>query len=206
MKVGHQADTKQLVPSLGSFKPTFLLAVPRVFEKVYNSSEQTAEAGGKGKIFRDAADVAIAHSKALDQGKVPLGLALQFALFDRLVYRKMRTLLGGRVKYAVSGSAPLGLRLAHFYRSLGINILEGYGLTETTAPATVNLPSRVQDRHGRPGPAGRRHPDRGRRRDPGQGHRRLRRLLEQPGGDRRASWTTAGSAPATSAASTTKAT
>jgi long-chain acyl-CoA synthetase len=139
VKIGHQADTKQLLTSLGSFKPTFLLAVPRVFEKVYNSAEQKAEAGGKGKIFRKAADVAIEHSKALDAGKVPLGLKLQFALFDRLVYSKLKTAMGGRVVYAVSGSAPLGLRLAHFFRSLDIRILEGYGLTETTAPATINL-------------------------------------------------------------------
>jgi len=139
VKIGHQADTKQLLPSLGSFKPTFLLAVPRVFEKVYNSAEQKAEAGGKGKIFRKAADVAIAHSKALDAGHIPLGLKVQFALFDRLVYSKLRAAMGGRVVYAVSGSAPLGLRLAHFFRSLDIRILEGYGLTETTAPATINL-------------------------------------------------------------------
>ncbi|MGX5680583.1 AMP-dependent synthetase/ligase [Schumannella luteola] len=141
VKVGHQADTKQLVPSMGSFKPTFLLAVPRVFEKVYNSSEQKAEAGGKGKIFRKAADVAIAHSKALDAGHVPLGLKVQFAIFDRLVLSKIRAALGGRAAYAVSGSAPLGLRLGHFYRSLGLTILEGYGLTETTAPVSVNVPS-----------------------------------------------------------------
>jgi len=141
VKVGHQADTKQLLPSMASFRPTFLLAVPRVFEKVYNSSEQKAESGGKGKIFRRAADVAIAHSKALDAGSVPLGLKLQFALFDRLVLSKIRAALGGRVVYAVSGSAPLGLRLGHFYRSLGLTILEGYGLTETTAPISVNLPS-----------------------------------------------------------------
>ncbi|RFA15108.1 long-chain fatty acid--CoA ligase [Subtercola boreus] len=139
VKVGHQADTKQLLPALGSFKPTFLLAVPRVFEKVYNSSEQKAEGAGRGKIFRQAAAVAIAHSEALDAGSVPLGLKLRFALFDRLVYSKLRAALGGRTKYAVSGSAPLGHRLGHFYRSLGITILEGYGLTETTAPATVNL-------------------------------------------------------------------
>lgn len=139
VKIGHQADTKQLLPSLGSFKPTFLLAVPRVFEKVYNSAEQKAEAGGKGKIFRKAADVAVAHSKALDAGRVPLGLKLQFAVFDRLVYSKLKTAMGGRIEYAVSGSAPLGLRLAHFFRSLNIRILEGYGLTETTAPATINL-------------------------------------------------------------------
>jgi long-chain acyl-CoA synthetase len=144
VKVGHQADTKQLLPAMASFRPTFLLAVPRVFEKVYNSSEQKAEASGRGKIFRKAADVAIAHSKALDAGSVPLGLKLQFALFDRLVLSKIREALGGRVKYAVSGSAPLGLRLGHFYRSLGLTILEGYGLTETTAPLTVNLPSQFK--------------------------------------------------------------
>ncbi len=143
-KVGHQADTKQLLPALGSFKPTFLLAVPRVFEKVYNSSEQKAEAGGKGKIFRKAADVAVAHSQALDAGSVPFGLKVQFALFDRLVYSKLKAAMGGRVVYAVSGSAPLGLRLGHFFRSMGIRILEGYGLTETTAPATVNLVSKFK--------------------------------------------------------------
>ncbi|MFC0681615.1 AMP-dependent synthetase/ligase [Lysobacter korlensis] len=139
VKVGHQADTKQLLPSLGSFKPTFLLAVPRVFEKVYNSAEQKAEAGGKGKIFRKAAHVAVEHSKALDAGHVPFGLKVQFALFDKLVYSKLKHAMGGNVVYAVSGSAPLGLHLAHFFRSLNLRILEGYGLTETTAPATVNL-------------------------------------------------------------------
>jgi long-chain acyl-CoA synthetase len=141
VKVGHQPDTKLLLPSMASFRPTFLLAVPRVFEKIYNSSEQKAESGGRGKIFRKAAAVAISHSKALDAGKVPVGLALQFALYDRLVLSKIRTALGGRVKYAVSGSAPLGLRLGHFYRSLGLTILEGYGLTESTAPISVNLAS-----------------------------------------------------------------
>ena len=144
VKVGHQADTSQLLPALGSFKPTFLLAVPRVFEKVYNASEQKAEGGGKGKIFRNAALVAVAHSKALDAGHVPLGLALKFKLFDALVYKKLRSALGGNVKYAVSGSAPLSPYLGHFYRSLGIMILEGYGLTETTAPATVNLTTRFK--------------------------------------------------------------
>ncbi|MCT9819885.1 AMP-dependent synthetase/ligase [Microbacterium sp. W1N] len=140
VKTGHQPDTKQLLPALGSFKPTFLLAVPRVFEKVYNSAEQKAEAGGKGKIFRAAAATAIAHSKLVEEGKkVPLGTKIKFALFDRLVYSKLRTAMGGRVAYAVSGSAPLGARLGHFFHSLGVTILEGYGLTETTAPATVNL-------------------------------------------------------------------
>ncbi|MFN3707979.1 AMP-dependent synthetase/ligase [Microcella sp.] len=139
IKVGHQADTKQLLPALGSFKPTFLLAVPRVFEKVYNSAEQKAEAGGKGKIFRQAADTAVAYSKALDSGSVPLGLRLRFTLFDKLVYSKLKNAMGGRVQYAVSGSAPLGTRLGHFFRALNVRILEGYGLTETTAPASVNL-------------------------------------------------------------------
>ena len=144
VKVGHQPDTKKLLTSLGSFRPTFLLAVPRVFEKVYNSSEQKAETGGKGAIFRKAAATAIEHSVALDEGKVSLGLRLRFALFDRLVLSKIRQAMGGRVEYAVSGSAPLGHRLGHFYRSLGIKILEGYGLTETTAPATVNLVSKFK--------------------------------------------------------------
>ncbi len=140
VKTGHQPDTKQLLPALGSFQPTFLLAVPRVFEKVYNSAEQKAEAGGRGRIFRAAASVAIEHSKRKQDGeRVPFGLAVRFAVFDRLVYSKLRHAMGGRVKYAVSGSAPLGQRLGHFFHSLGVVILEGYGLTETTAPATVNL-------------------------------------------------------------------
>lgn len=140
VRTGHQPDTRQLLPALGSFKPTFLLAVPRVFEKVYNSAEQKAEAGGKGKIFRAAADVAIEHSKLVEAGtKIPFGMRLKFALFNKLVYSKLREAMGGNVVYAVSGSAPLGSRLGHFFHSLGVVILEGYGLTETTAPATVNL-------------------------------------------------------------------
>ncbi|MFT4051560.1 MAG: long-chain fatty acid--CoA ligase [Microbacterium sp.] len=140
VKTGHQPDTKQLLPALGSFRPTFLLAVPRVFEKVYNSAQQKAEAGGKGKIFRAAARVAVERSTLLQDGKkVPLGTKIAFAVFDKLVYGKLREAMGGRVTYAVSGSAPLGARLGHFFHSLGVTILEGYGLTETTAPATVNL-------------------------------------------------------------------
>ena len=144
VKVGHQADTKQLLPALESFKPTFLLAVPRVFEKVYNSAEQKAEAGGKGTIFRRATETAVAYSKAMESGSVPFGLRLKFAVYDRLVFSKLRAAMGGRVRYAVSGSAPLGSHLGHFFHSLGIKILEGYGLTETTAPATVNLPSKFK--------------------------------------------------------------
>lgn len=142
VRTGHEPNTKNLVAALGSFKPTLLLAVPRVFEKVYNSAEAKTEAAGKGKIFRAAAATAVEHSRRVQEGeKVGLGLKLKFALFDKLVYSKLRALMGGNVTYAVSGSAPLGARLGHFFHSLGIHILEGYGLTETTAPATVNLPT-----------------------------------------------------------------
>ncbi|XQJ09482.1 long-chain fatty acid--CoA ligase [Curtobacterium sp. L3-7] len=136
--VGHEPDTKDLMQAVSTFKPTFLLAVPRVFEKIYNSAEQKADLGGRGRIFRAAADTAVAHSQALAAGKVPLVLSLKFRLFDKLVYAKLRDAIGGRVRYAISGSAPLSPRLSHFFRSIGVLILEGYGLTETTAPATVN--------------------------------------------------------------------
>jgi long-chain acyl-CoA synthetase len=141
VRVGHQADTTQLVPALGSFRPTFLLAVPRVFEKVYNSAEQKAEAGGRGSAFRWAVDVGIRWSKAKTEGHVPLALAVQHRAADALVFRKLRGVLGGQCRWAVSGSAPLGNRLNHFYRAIGVTILEGYGLTETTAPVTVNRPA-----------------------------------------------------------------
>jgi long-chain acyl-CoA synthetase len=145
VKTGHQPDTKHLLPALGSFKPTFLLAVPRVFEKVYNSAEQKAESGGKGKIFRSAARTAIEHSRLTQNGqKIPFWLGLKFRVFDRLVYSTLRTAMGGNIVYAISGSAPLGERLGHFFASLGVTVLEGYGLTETTAPATVNLATKTK--------------------------------------------------------------
>jgi long-chain acyl-CoA synthetase len=136
--LGHTPDLTDLVEDLGSFRPTFLLAVPRVFEKVYNGAEQKAEADGKGRIFHIAAETAIAYSRASSPG---LGLRLKHAIFDRLVYTKLRAAVGGRVTHAVSGGAALGERLGHFFNGVGITILEGYGLTETTAPAAVNLPS-----------------------------------------------------------------
>ncbi|MBA9006654.1 AMP-dependent synthetase/ligase [Thermomonospora cellulosilytica] len=142
--LGH-SDIPNLLPDLGSFRPTFLLAVPRVFEKVYNGAEQKAIAEGKGKIFHKAAEVAIAYSKALDApGGAGLGLKVKHRVFDALVYRKLRAAVGGQVTYAVSGGAALGERLGHFFRGVGITILEGYGLTETTAPATVNRPSALR--------------------------------------------------------------
>jgi long-chain acyl-CoA synthetase len=136
--LGHTPDLTDLVEDLGSFRPTFLLAVPRVFEKVYNGAEQKAAADGKGRIFHLAADTAIAYSRADSPG---LGLRLKHAVFDKLVYTKLRAAVGGRVTHAVSGGAALGERLGHFFNGVGITILEGYGLTETTAPIAVNLPS-----------------------------------------------------------------
>ncbi|GAA1307015.1 MAG: AMP-dependent synthetase/ligase [Brachybacterium tyrofermentans] len=133
-------DTKNLLPDLAAFKPTFLLAVPRVFEKVYNGAEAKAIAGGKGKIFSAAAETAISYSTAQAAGKVPIALKVKHAVFDKLVYGTLRGAMGGDVKWAVSGGAPLGARLAHFFRGIGVTILEGYGLTETTAPVCVNVP------------------------------------------------------------------
>ncbi|MGY1603389.1 AMP-dependent synthetase/ligase [Geodermatophilus sp. SYSU D00815] len=136
--VGHTPDVKNLVEDLGAFKPTFVLAVPRVFEKVFNQAKAKADAGGKGKIFDRAAQVAIDWSRAQDTGGPGLALRAQHALFDRLVYGKLRAALGGRCIGAVSGGAPLGERLGHFYRGVGVTVYEGYGLTETTAAASVN--------------------------------------------------------------------
>lgn len=140
VRVGHSADIKNLLGDLEVFRPTFILAVPRVFEKVFNSASQRATADGRGKVFDRAAEVAIAWSRGRDAGRVPLRVKAQHALFDRLVYGKLRTALGGHCQYAVSGGAPLGDRLGHFYRGIGVTVLEGYGLTETTAALTVNLP------------------------------------------------------------------
>jgi long-chain acyl-CoA synthetase len=136
--IGHTPDTSTLLPDLQEFRPTFLLAVPRVFEKVYNGARQKAHDGGKGKIFDAATDVAIAWSRAQDTGGPSFVLKAKHALFDKLVYGKLREAVGGRVVAAVSGSAPLGERLGHYFRGIGLPILEGYGLTETTAGITVN--------------------------------------------------------------------
>jgi len=140
LHLAHCSDpVGRLSADLASFKPTFVLAVPRIFEKIYNGAEAKAEAAGKGDIFRKAAAVAIAYSEGLDSKKISLSLRLKHALFDKLVFSKIRTAVGGRVEAAISGGAPLGARLGHFYRGAGITILEGYGLTETTAGATLNL-------------------------------------------------------------------
>ncbi len=142
LHLAHCSDPAGRLPlDLASFRPTFVLAVPRIFEKVYNGAEAKAEAAGKGKIFRKAAEVAIAYSENIDAKKFKPGLAIKHKLFDLLVYSKIRHGLGGRVEAAISGGAPLGARLGHFYRGAGITILEGYGLTETTARATPPLTS-----------------------------------------------------------------
>ncbi len=139
LHLAHCGDITRLPADLATFKPTFVLAVPRIFEKIYNGAEAKAEAAGKGAIFRKAAEVAIAYSEAQDSKKMNVGLLLKHTIFDKLVYAKIRAGMGGRVEAAISGGAPLGTRLGHFYRGAGINILEGYGLTETTAGATLNL-------------------------------------------------------------------
>jgi long-chain acyl-CoA synthetase len=140
LHLAHCSDPVGRLPiDLGTFKPTFVLAVPRIFEKIYNGAEAKAEAAGKGKIFRKAADTAIAYSEALDKKHMSPVLKLKHGLFDKLVYSKIRAGMGGRVEAAISGGAPLGVRLGHFYRGIGISVLEGYGLTETTAGATLNL-------------------------------------------------------------------
>nr|WP_157238522.1 AMP-dependent synthetase/ligase [Pseudarthrobacter sp. GA104] len=142
--VAHTPDIKNLLADLQSYEPTFILAVPRVFEKVYNSAMTKAEDAGKGAIFHKAADTAIAFSKARQEGRVGLGLRLRHALFDKLVYGKLRAAMGGHVAHAVSGGGPLGERLGHFFQGIGLQVLEGYGLTETTAPITVNTPSLIK--------------------------------------------------------------
>ncbi|CED91472.1 Long-chain-fatty-acid--CoA ligase FadD15 [Actinomyces succiniciruminis] len=139
--LGHAPNVKNLVTDLASFRPTFVPAVPRVFEKIYNAADARAT-GAKQKVFRLAAKTAIAYSRALDTPAGPSrGLRAQRAAFDRLVFSTLRNLLGGRVTHVISGGGPLGERLGHFYRGAGVTVLEGYGLTETSAPCTVNLPA-----------------------------------------------------------------
>ena len=141
--LGHCSDARDLLPDLASFQPTFVLAVPRVFEKVYNGAEQRAISERRGAIFARAARTAVAYSEALDSPRGPrLALRAEHALFDRLVYSKLRAALGGKARWAVSGGAALAPRLGHFFRGVGVAVLEGYGLTETTAAVSVNRPDR----------------------------------------------------------------
>ena len=136
--LGFTSDIRNLVPTFGVFEPTLVVSVPRLFEKVYNTAEQNARNDGKGWIFEPAVNTAIEYSQAQDKGGPGLLLRAKHALFDRLVYGKLRAALGGNCRGAISGGAPLGARLGHFYRGVGLTIYEGYGLTETSAAITVN--------------------------------------------------------------------
>ncbi len=144
--LGHTADIKNLLPDLAEFQPTFVLAVPRIFEKVFNGAHTKAhsESPVKGRIFDQAEQIAIRYSEGLQAGRISAVVKAQHAVFDRLVYAKIRELLGGHVLYAVSGGGPLGARLGHFFRGVGITVLEGYGLTESTAAASANLPHAIR--------------------------------------------------------------
>ena len=137
--LGHTPDAKTLLPDLQSFAPSYILAVPRVLEKIYNAADAKAGSGAKLKLFRWAAKVAIAYSRALDTPQGPSrSLRRAHAMADRLVFRKIRGLMGPNARFIISGGGPLGQRLGHFYRGLGLAILEGYGLTETIGPVSVN--------------------------------------------------------------------
>lgn len=149
---GFAPDAKNLVTDIQSFKPTYILAVPRIFEKIYNAADAKAGRGLKLKLFRHYAKVAIKYSRALDTPEGPsLQLRAQHRAGDRLVYSTIRNLLGGDLANSISGGAPLGERLGHFFRGIGITVHEGYGLTETSAPTTVNTPHFI--RIGSVGPA-----------------------------------------------------
>lgn len=137
--LSHSADIRDLSQNLKAVQPTFLLAVPRIYEEIFNSASNRAWADGNGRAFDRAARTAIEWSRVIEDGKKPsAALRARHALHSRTVYSKIRESLGGNLVAAISGGAPLGERLGHFYRGIGINVLEGYGLTETTAALTVN--------------------------------------------------------------------
>src|SRR5262249_43533506 len=140
VRLAHTADVKDLVADVGAFRPTFLLSVPRVCEKIYTGAKQRANAAGKSRLFDRAEQVAIAWSRDQEQGRPGPLLRAEHAVWDRLVYSKLRAGLGGRCLGAISGGAPLGDRLAHFFRGVGLPVFEGDGLTATSAAATVNTP------------------------------------------------------------------
>jgi len=140
-QIAHLGDLTQVPAELAAYQPTIVLAVPRVFEKLYNTAQRKAAAGGRTRVFDAAARAAVAYSQALDTGDLSPGLRLRRRVFDRLVYTKLRAAMGGNVRFAVSGGGPLGHTLGHFLRGAGVGILEGYGLTETTAAITSNLPA-----------------------------------------------------------------
>ena len=141
VRLGHSPEIGKVVTDLGEFRPTFLLAVPRIFEKLFNTASQTAAIDGRGGLFDRAAVTAIAYSRSLDSGHPGALLRARHRIYDRRIYSGLRAALGGRCRFAISGGAPLGERLGHFYRGIGVPVLEGYGLTETTAAVTMNRPA-----------------------------------------------------------------
>ncbi|MFF8271277.1 AMP-dependent synthetase/ligase [Streptomyces sp. NPDC016562] len=144
VKLGHAPSirTEDLLADLTGFRPTFLLAIPYVLEKVYNTARATAEKMGRASSFDRAARIAQRVGEAAEGRGPGLGLRAARALYDPLVYRRIRAALGGRVRYVLSGGSPLGRRLAAFYTGAGIEVFEGYGLTETTGASTVTHPLR----------------------------------------------------------------
>jgi long-chain acyl-CoA synthetase len=143
-KIAYSTGVPQLMEELQMVRPTWMFSVPRVFEKIYNSAKQKADADGKGKVFDLAAKVAVNYSTEEQAGKVSLPTRIAHSVFDRLVYTKLRDVFGGQTKYAISGGAPLGERLGHFYNGIGITVIEGYGLTETTAVSTASSPDSIR--------------------------------------------------------------
>lgn len=148
--LGHSPGAERLLADLSSFKPTFLLAVPRIFEKVHSGSRHQAALAGKSRLFAAAADAAVAYSRAQDEARRGAGTGpgllarARHAVFEKLLYPRIRSVFGGSLGYAVSGASPLGADLAHFFTGAGIPVLQGYGLTETTAPCTVNTPTMMR--------------------------------------------------------------
>lgn len=142
--LGLSSDIKNLLDDLKTFKPTVLLGVPRIFEKVYNAAQHKAGEGVKGVLFKQSVQNAVEWSKSLDQTRSyslsQIRLMASKNVFDLLIYRKIREVLGNHVEYCVCGGAKLNQEIAHFFRGCGITILEGYGMTETVAPITVNRP------------------------------------------------------------------
>ncbi|WEV68243.1 AMP-dependent synthetase/ligase [Bifidobacterium sp. ESL0769] len=137
--LGLSSNLKTILADFRTFKPTFILAVPRIFEKIYNAASQKAGSGMAGRVFSHATETAIAWSKAQQSGKpIPRALQIRHAVYNKLVYSTIMQIFGGQVEYAVSGGAPLNSTIAHFFNGVGLPLLEGYGMTETCAPAMVN--------------------------------------------------------------------
>jgi long-chain acyl-CoA synthetase len=150
MRIAHLSDPREVVPALGVLRPTFLVVVPRVLQKVHAAAGAAAAAMHLGRVWASAERTAVAwgrHLQAADAGTAgaaPLGLRLRRAAYDRLFYGRLRARLGGRVDWLLSGAAALDAELSLFFRGIGVPVIEGYGLTETTAPLTGNLPGAVR--------------------------------------------------------------